>query len=102
LKRRKTQNAAEFSELEASHQSDDIEIVEAQEQNNGTTENGGIDENAMDVDEGAAPNPVLMNTNAQTDQLCLEILPSNNIPPHEAVFVNDPKLSDLRVSFMEF
>lgn len=30
------------------------------------------------------------------DQLCLEILPSTNIPPHEAVFVNDPKLSDLK------
>ncbi|CAD5228967.1 unnamed protein product [Bursaphelenchus okinawaensis] len=30
------------------------------------------------------------------EQLCLEILPSNNIPSHEAVFVNDPKLSDLK------
>lgn len=88
------------------NRSEDAEIIESQEQNsqqpnNGTTapESNINDENVMDVDEGAevTPNPIRMNTNAQTDQLCLEILPSNNIPSHEAVFVNDPKLSDIRV-----
>lgn len=30
------------------------------------------------------------------DQLYLEALPSSNIPPHQSVFVNDPKLTDLK------
>ncbi|KAI6191554.1 Cleavage and polyadenylation specificity factor subunit 2 [Aphelenchoides bicaudatus] len=106
LKRRKINNATEFTALDISG-SEDIQIIESQEQNNQqetdineTAEQQIVhDENAMDVDEVAesTPNPVRMNTDEQIDQLCLEILPSNNIPSHEAVFVNDPKLSDLRV-----
>jgi len=34
---------------------------------------------------------------AVPDQLCLEMLPSSCIPPHQSVFVNDPKLTDLKV-----
>ncbi|KAL3098020.1 hypothetical protein niasHT_027565 [Heterodera trifolii] len=30
------------------------------------------------------------------DQLFLELLPSSAIPPHQSVFVNDPKLTDLK------
>lgn len=53
----------------------------------------------MEVDNEAddAPRPVRMNAATQNEQLCLEILPFNALPAHESVFVNDPKLSDLRV-----
>lgn len=53
----------------------------------------------MDVtqDEEAQPSaPARKAVIAANDQLCLEAIPSSNIPPHQAVFVNDPKLSDLK------
>jgi cleavage and polyadenylation specificity factor subunit 2 len=85
-----------------------VELIDSQEngkdqqtENNQNARNApqsNVDEN-MDVDERpeVASKSVRMDTAADSDELCLEILPSNNIPSHEAVFVNDPKLSDLRV-----
>ncbi|CAD5234858.1 unnamed protein product [Bursaphelenchus xylophilus] len=56
--------------------------------------------NSVDVSMKAVDEPMEVDGKEQglatNEQLCLEILPSNNIPSHEAVFVNDPKLSDLK------
>lgn len=90
------QNATDFSGLgSAQDQSEDIELVDPHEQNGNLT-----NEESMELDDDAARNSTRADGNAQTDQLYLEILPSNNIPSHEAVFVNDPKLSDMRI-FLE-
>ncbi|KHN82608.1 putative cleavage and polyadenylation specificity factor subunit 2 [Toxocara canis] len=37
---------------------------------------------------------------ASADTFCLEPMPSSNIPSHQAVFVNDPKLSDMKQLLM--
>uniref|UniRef100_A0A915AJI3 Cleavage and polyadenylation specificity factor subunit 2 n=2 Tax=Parascaris univalens TaxID=6257 RepID=A0A915AJI3_PARUN len=37
---------------------------------------------------------------AAADTFCLEPMPSSNIPSHQAVFVNDPKLSDMKQLLM--
>uniref|UniRef100_A0A914CJ17 Cleavage and polyadenylation specificity factor subunit 2 n=1 Tax=Acrobeloides nanus TaxID=290746 RepID=A0A914CJ17_9BILA len=47
---------------------------------------------ADDTDEPAAKRAAAVTA----DVLSLEVLPASNIPPHQAVFVNDPKLSDLK------
>ncbi|KAH7697660.1 hypothetical protein AAVH_35256 [Aphelenchoides avenae] len=60
----------------------------------------GEGEDSMDVAEDEATvqplAPARKAVVAANDQLCLEAIPSSNIPPHQAVFVNDPKLSDLK------
>ena len=47
---------------------------------------------ADDTDEPAAKRAAAVTAYV----LSLEVLPASNIPPHQAVFVNDPKLSDLK------
>lgn len=90
LRKRKLRSVMEFSEM--TNELADVEIIEDGEE-------AAKEDEAMDVDDGSqfTPKPIRLDTVVQGEQLCLEILPSNTVPSHEAVFVNDPKLSDLRI-----
>jgi len=39
-------------------------------------------------------------TGDKSETPCLDILPATDVPPHSAVFVNDPKLSDLKAQLL--
>ncbi|KAK0400699.1 hypothetical protein QR680_015406 [Steinernema hermaphroditum] len=59
----------------------------------------------MEVDEEIDPEenaPVQrrVEENTAVEKLYLEMLPVSEIPPHQAVFVNDPKLSDMKHFFV--
>ncbi|KAI6205525.1 Cleavage and polyadenylation specificity factor subunit 2 [Aphelenchoides besseyi] len=93
--------AADFADVEAM----DVETSrenEKEKRTNGASATNS-DEPAMDMDDGTefTPKPVRMDAVDQAEELYLEVLPSNNIPPHEAVFVNDPKLTDLKMVLMK-
>lgn len=50
----------------------------------------------MDTSEKTNENQTRKQAIVIPDQLYLEALPSTSIPPHQSVFVNDPKLTDLK------
>ncbi|KAI6243983.1 Cleavage and polyadenylation specificity factor subunit 2 [Aphelenchoides fujianensis] len=108
IKRKKIRAGIEYAALE--NAADDFADVEVLDQD--ANERMATAETApqppqpgdepMDDEDGMplAPQPVRINANVQADELYLEVLPANNIPSHEAVFVNDPKLTDLKVFLM--
>lgn len=59
-----------------------------------------IDENEVEIEQedgDSAESKRLSNKKAaNADTFCLEPMPSSSIPSHQAVFVNDPKLSDMK------
>uniref|UniRef100_A0A1I8ANQ7 Cleavage and polyadenylation specificity factor subunit 2 n=1 Tax=Steinernema glaseri TaxID=37863 RepID=A0A1I8ANQ7_9BILA len=60
----------------------------------------------MEVDdevdqEEVAPVQRRVEENTVVEKLYLEMLPVSEIPPHQAVFVNDPKLSDMKHFFVQ-
>ena len=56
----------------------------------------------MDAEGGERlrPPPSLAEEPVEQSSMYLDNLPPNSIPPHMAVFVNDPKLSDLKQLLM--
>lgn len=54
----------------------------------------GLEE--MDTSDKASESQTRKQAIIIPDQLYLEALPSTSIPPHQSVFVNDPKLTDLK------
>ncbi|KAI6173353.1 Cleavage and polyadenylation specificity factor subunit 2 [Aphelenchoides besseyi] len=111
IRKKKIRSGIEYAEIEnAAADFTDGEAMDAEtnrenekeKRTNGTSATNS-DELAMDMDDGTefTPKPVRMNTVDQAEELYLEVLPSNNIPPHEAVFVNDPKLTDLKMVLMK-
>lgn len=100
LKKKKLRSTIEFPEFDNDEQMvDEIQEISSNDKSN-ENKQPNLDETAMEVEnegEFSAPKPVRMNAKTESDQFCLDVLASNQIPPHEAVFVNDPKLSDIRV-----